>query len=288
MQFGISTHLFHSEKLAERHLREVGEHGFDRVELFACRGHFDYPNPAAVADLRDWLDSTGLVLHSVHCPIVDSLVGERWGNAYNNAAASAAARQLAVEEGLAAIEMARTVPYQFLVVHLGLPSSLKPAAADNDRQQARRSVEQLHEAASRVGVRLALEVIPNDLSTPDSLVTLIEDELELRELGICLDFGHAFIMGDLVEAIETVSGHLLTTHVHDNGGKTDDHLLPFDGRIDWLSALMTVQKVGYEGTLLFELQGTAPATSVLARTAAVRKRFEELLDAEWTRLTRDE
>ena len=37
-------------------------------------------------------------------------------------------------------------------------------------------------------------------------------------------------MGDLVDAIETVSGHLITTHVHDNRGKLDDHLAPFDGK----------------------------------------------------------
>ena len=53
--------------------------------------------------------------------------------------------------------------------------------------------------------------------------------------------------GDLVDAIETVSEHLITTHVHDNGGRTDDHLVPFDGTIDWPAALTAVQKVGYDG-----------------------------------------
>jgi sugar phosphate isomerase/epimerase len=287
VQFGISTHLFHNHPLGEQHLRDVAAHGFDRIELFATRGHFDYHDPATIAALGRWLGATGVRLHSVHAPIVESLTGTRWGPAYSNATTDQAARQLAVQEAIAAVEIARTVPYEYLVVHLGLPSSQAPSRADNDREQARRSVEQIHEAARPLGVRLALEVIPNELSTPDSLVQMIEDDLESPDIGICLDFGHASLMGDLVDAIETTAGHLITTHVHDNRGQADDHLAPFDGTIDWLPALMAVQKIGYEGTLLFELQSTEPPRTVLEHAATVRRRFEQILDGEWGPLTVD-
>lgn len=275
--FAVSTHLYHSYPLAEDQLREVASYGFDAVELFATRGHFDYHDKSAIAELGKWLDSAGVELHSVHAPIVEKVVGTHWGEAYNSAATHQAVRQQAVAEAIAALEIARTVPYKFLVFHLGVPAWPQSEGADNDRLHAMRSVEQVHEAAAGVGVQLALEVIPNTLSTAESLVRMIEDDLELRDVGICLDFGHAFLMGDLLDAIETVSGHLLTTHVHDNRGKSDDHLAPFDGRIDWLSALMSVQKVGYEGRLLFELQSQEPARTVLERAASVRRRFEQIL-----------
>lgn len=283
MQFGLSTHLYHNHPLAEPHLREVAERGFDRVELFATHGHFEYHDASAIANLGRWLQATGLRLHSVHAPIVDSLVGTKWGAPYSIATGDQAARQEAVQEAIAAVEIARVVPYEYLVVHLGIPSSQNPAPNDNNRELARRSIEQIHAAAYPLGVRLALEVIPNELSTPDSLVELIEEELELPDIGICLDFGHAAIMGDLLDAIDSVSGHLVTTHVHDNRGRQDDHLTPFEGTIDWLSALMDVQKVGYEGTLLFELQSGEPARIVLERAVAARARFEQILDGEWGR-----
>jgi sugar phosphate isomerase/epimerase len=126
-------------------------------------------------------------------------------------------------------------------------------------------------------VRVAVEVIPNRLSTPEALVRLLEDELDLPEAGICLDFGHASLMGDLVDAIETVSGLLATTHVHDNRGREDDHLPPFEGASDWDAALMALQKVGYEGRLLFEVAGADAPADVLGRTRAARARFEALL-----------
>ncbi len=283
MQFGISTHLFHGQPLAEQHLREVAGHGFDRIELFAAHGHFEYHDAATTAQLGQWLQATRLRLHSVHAPIVDNLVGTKWGAAYSIATSDQAARQNAVREAIAAIEIARSVPYEYLVVHLGIPDSQDPGPNDNNRDQARRSIEQIHAVAEPLGVRLALEVIPNELSTADSLVQMIEEELDLPGVGVCLDFGHAAIMGDLLDAIETVSGHLLTTHVHDNRGKVDDHLVPFQGTIDWLAALMDVQKVGYEGTLLFELQSSEPSRTVLERAVAARARFEQILDGEWGR-----
>ena len=124
---------------------------------------------------------------------------------------------------------------------------------------------------------VALEVIPNPLSDAASLVTMIERDLDAAHAGICLDFGHAFLLGDVADTIETVSEHLMTTHVHDNRGTKDEHLVPFDGRINWDVALMTMQKVGYDGTYLMELANTSSPADVLARAAAARARFEKLL-----------
>ena len=70
--FGISTHLYHNYRLGREHLLEIAAHGFDRVELFATRTHFDYHNPAAIADLQQWLAEAGLTLHGVHAPIGES------------------------------------------------------------------------------------------------------------------------------------------------------------------------------------------------------------------------
>ena len=71
--------------------------------------------------------------------------------------------------------------------------------------------------------------------------------------------------------------HLITTHVHDNRGKQDEHLVPFAGRINWDMALMTMQKVGYDGTYLMELANTGSPAEVLQQAQAARKRFEKLL-----------
>jgi sugar phosphate isomerase/epimerase len=277
VRFGISTHLFHDAPLGREHLEAIADAGFECVELFATRTHFAYQDEAAVARLAEWLGATGLTLHSVHAPISDSLIKGVWGTPYSNAAADAKRRAQAVQEAGHALNIARTIPYRFLVVHVGVPDEYA-SASDNVRDGARRSVEELAARAAENGVRIALEVVPNALSTPESLVRMIDEELELPALGICMDVGHAHVMsGEVADGIETVSGHLVTTHIHDNDGRRDLHLTPFAGSLDWATTLMAFQKVGYDGVLLMELANTDDPQRVLDRARRARTRFEEIL-----------
>ena len=281
MRYGISTHLYHDRPLRPGHLAELAEFGFREIELFATRGHFDYDEPSAVEAIGRALSDTGLSLHSMHAPMVDRIENGRWGRLLSTAAAEETARQRAVAECLAALAVARTIPFRFLVVHLGVPDVLA-SAGDNSPAAALRSVEEIAAAASPLGVQVAVEVIPNALSTPEQLVRLIEEDVDrpAAGAGICLDMGHAALMGDLADAIEIVSGEMVTTHVHDNRGRRDDHLVPFDGRLDWATGLMSLQKVGYEGALVFELGSTSTPRESLEKTVAVRQRFEGILQSD--------
>jgi sugar phosphate isomerase/epimerase len=275
MQFGVSTHLFHDQRLSRTHLAHIAAHGFEAVEVFATRSHFDYHDAAAIAQLGDWLKETGLALHGIHAPIVESMTaGDQWGAAISIGVSDNGKRQAAVREMDAALNIARQIPTGVFVVHLGTPTV---QGGENSRTAAFRSVEEICRLAEPIGVRVSLEVIPNAISDAASLVTMIERDLEGLRAGICLDFGHAFLMGDVPDTIETVAEHLTTTHVHDNHGKKDDHLVPFAGRINWDVALMTMQKVGYDGTYLMELARTADPEEILKKAQAARGRFEKLL-----------
>lgn len=279
MRFGISTHLYHEHRLDRGHLLELAEFGFREIELFATVGHFDYHDERRIDQLAGWLAEAGLQLHSVHAPIVAHMVNGQWGPPLSTAASAEQARVLAVGEARVAADIARRIPYSYLVAHLGVPESLQSSGGDNSQAAAIRSLEEMAAATSAVGVTLAVEVIPNRISEAERLVRMLEDDVELAPpgAGICLDMGHAFLMGDLADAIEIVSGHLVTTHVHDNAGKADDHLAPFEGSIDWPTALMSLRKVGYEGSIMFELANTSAPRTVLQRSVEVRRQFEEIL-----------
>ncbi len=274
-RYGVSTHLFHEHRLTREHLVHVAAHGFETVELFATRAHFDYRDEAAIGGLAEWLADTRLELHSVHAPIVDALQGGRWVGSYSNASNDEARRTAALRETEAALGIARHVPYRYLVVHLGMPSAEQVPPGDNHPGAARRSVEEVVAMAAAVNVKVAIEVIPNALSSAGALARLIEEELEGVDVGVCLDYGHANLMGDLGEAIETLSGHIWTTHVHDNGGKRDEHLVPFAGRIDWNLAVMETQKVGYDGVLMLEVSDTGDPVEVLRRSMQARERLDK-------------
>jgi sugar phosphate isomerase/epimerase len=284
-EYGVSTHLFHNQRLSRDHLLEIAAQGFELVEIFATRTHFDYHNPSAVADLQQWLAEAGLALQSIHAPIAERFAGGRWSGVLSIASADPLARARAVAEAERALHIARRIAVPTMVVHLGLPRT-QPRDADvgeqDTRASARRSIEELARMAAPLGVRIAVEVVPNELSRAGSLVHFVEEDVTLAEdlkggIGICLDFGHAHIDGDVVDAIEIVSEHLVATHVHDNRGRNDDHLLPFEGTIDWPAALTAVQKVGYDGPLMLEINAQGSTKETLARARQTRQRMERLL-----------
>jgi sugar phosphate isomerase/epimerase len=273
-QFGISTHLYHGQRLCRDHLLEIAAHGFEWIEVYATRTHFDYHNPASVADLQQWLAEAGLQLRSIHAPTADSFSGGRWSGTLSLASVDPETRAYTVSETERALHIARRIPTTALVAHLGVPRTQKAPAGDS-RAAAKRSIEELLRIAEPLGVQIAVEVIPNELSRAGSIVHFIEDDLD--GVGICLDFGHAHIDGDVLDAVETVSEHLIATHVHDNNGRTDDHLLPFQGTIDWAGTLLAVQKVGYEGPFMFEIVPGGSTKDTLAKARKTREQMEKLL-----------
>jgi sugar phosphate isomerase/epimerase len=225
----VSTHLYHGSPLRRDHLIEIGAFGFRAVEVFATRSHFDYHSPAAVADLQQWLAEAGLELHSVHAPPGLEQVDE-------------------VEQ---ALFVARRIPVKVLVMHL-----------EGTRDLARRRVERIAQLAEPLGVTVAIEA--SDLSRPGAALHFVEEEIEAA-VGICLDFGRAHRAGDLIDALEVVSEHLVAVR------------LPVESTIEWPSALTTVQKIGYEGALIFEVEPHGSTKETLARAKAARENMERWL-----------
>ena len=273
--FAISTYLFHPHRLDREHLVHIAAHNFEAIELFALRSHFDYGNPEAVAQLAEWLDDTRLQVTAVHAPIALAADADGLRDVCSIASSRPDVRARAVDEVRQTLELAKVLSFRQLVVHVGVPDA-HARPDDNDTAAARRSLERLMPLAEAAGVEVALEVMANRLSTPDALVELVEDVLESPAAGVCLDVGHARLLGDPVDAIEAASGHIIAAHVHDTRGARDEHLVPYDGSIDWTRTLLAFQKVGYTGPWTFELAPGPPA-AILARAAQARQRFEQRL-----------
>lgn len=273
----MSTHLFQSQLLTRDHVRDISASGFGAVVLAATRTHFDYHSESSIADLRGWLAESGLALDAVHAPVAERFGGSRPGELLNLAAADEAQRQHALDEVTRALQVARQLPFATLIVHAGVPKALQTAVGENSRDAVRRSLDALAAAAAPLGVRIAVEIIPNELSRSGSLVHLVEDALDSQDVGICLDVGHAQLEGDVGDVIEMVSEHVLAVEVHDNRGRADDHLLPFEGMIDWPGTVTALQKVGYDGTVIFEVAARGSAKETLGRARTARDRIDRLL-----------
>ena len=85
--------------------------------------------------------------------------------------------------------------------------------------------------------------------------------------GVCWDFGHAhYTMIDQREAFSALGERIVATHVHNNEGFTDSHMLPSQGTMDWKKAMGALGGVGYDNALTLEInyRPTATLTSYFA------------------------
>ena len=116
-----------------------------------------------------------------------------------------------------ALEIAEQIPFRFLVQHLGTPNE---NFSDKKFEAAMTSIEHLRAFAKPLGVRILLENIPNELSTPDRLVELIRGA-HFDDVGVCFDVGHAHMMSSVSEGFEILRNYIRSTHVHDNAKDKD-------------------------------------------------------------------
>lgn len=125
-----------------------------------------------------------------------------------------------------------------------------------------KSITQYIPVAEESNVIIALENLPfymPDLRwkfypwNADDLCELI-DSLNSPNIGACWDFGHGHMARvDQKISLETLGSRLVCTHIHDNSGGGDEHLIPMFGNIDWEKAMQTLKTIGYEGPLTLEV-----------------------------------
>jgi sugar phosphate isomerase/epimerase len=136
------------------------------------------------------------------------------------------------------------------VQHIGTANE---GFTDKKFEAAMTSIEHLRAFAKPLGVRILVENIPNELSTPDKLMEFIQ-AAHFDDVGVCFDFGHAHIVSNVAEAFEILKGAIHSTHVHDNAKDRDSHLWPGAGSIDWKEAMELLRSAPHTPPLLLEIE----------------------------------
>jgi sugar phosphate isomerase/epimerase len=169
-----------------------------------------------------------------------------------------------------ALEVAEILPFRYLVLHLGLPYEEYDLGKFD---AAFTSIEHLNIFAKERGAQLLLENIPSELSSPEHIQSFIQ--YTRLDLKVCFDTGHAHMAGGVQPAFRTLRERTAAIHVHDNHGEKDEHLLPFEGKIDWAQTIRDLRSAGGQFPIFFELNGERKEPNVLAQVQEVMDRFEQ-------------
>lgn len=271
----ISTYLYVNQKLSTSLLAEFEGAGMDGVEIFCDRTHFDYRALEQVRSLGSWFSHHRLKLHSLHSPTSRDFTQQRESHTPISISDPERVRRLdAVDEIKRALEFAERVPFRYLVQHLGTSRD----EADPRRYDAAfSSLEHLSVFARQRGVTIALENTPGTLATPDALRAFVA-QTRLSDLRFCFDAGHAHLQDGVEGSFEVMRDLVVTAHLHDNHGEKDEHLLPFEGTINWPAALKSLAQApsAPQGLpLVLELKDSGARSIPLDEMQAVFSRFEE-------------
>ncbi len=112
----------------------------------------------------------------------------------------------------------------------------------------------------------------NLICTVEECLRMIE-QLKSDQFGVLIDTGHCQINGeDLKTVLRLCQGLPLHIHLDDNHGNFDDHLVPGEGSIDFLSFADGLREINYQGYLSVELG----AKDILDPSDACKRSFDIL------------
>ena len=269
----LSTHLFLNHRLHPGLLDEAGRAGAQAIELFAARQHFDYTSREHVAELAEWFRSVPVEPFSMHAPLFpDREMGRAGAPGVNLLHPEKSRRIDAMDEIKRALEAAEYIPIRYMVIHLG---ERDDAWSPRTIEYANTALEHLGAFARPLGVRLLVENLLSDPTTPEHLVLILELG-HLDNVGVCLDVGHAHITVGVSQAIATLGSRIASVHLHDNHAQKDEHLWPGDGTIDWEATAKALKDLATPPATVLEIGNNLndAHNTVAGKIAAAFAKFE--------------
>jgi sugar phosphate isomerase/epimerase len=235
MQSALSTHVFFQQRLHPGLLDALhnagAPDGTKTIEIFAARHHFDYADRAAVRDIATWFRNTG-VAATLHQPLYLSDRGSgQWSRHVapniNLIDPEKTHRIAAMDEVKRALESAEQIPINACVLHLGYKDDPWNTRALENSLTA---IEHLKAFAHPLGVRILIENLQNEITTPEHILEILRVG-HFDRVGVCLDIGHAHLAQPeknigIDTAFELLKPRIAQLHLHDNHGTKDDHLWP--------------------------------------------------------------
>ena len=177
-----------------------------------------------------------------------------YGECYDLAAMGKGRRDDMIQDHIRGLGYAADFGCRTYTVHIGAYDSVVYKVPNETlRPLALESLEKLLPYAEKYGVVIALENAFERSNTPDEVMFYVE-HFNHPNLGCCFDSGHANVMksgknkvyGNYMKnvawwgevenydgAFERMAPAMVTCHLHDNDGLSDQHLVPEAGTENW-------------------------------------------------------
>lgn len=224
-------------------IRKAREIGFDSIDIFADPLDIEIKERKLI---RDECDRAGLPIVSVACVAVGLID-------FNPSV-----QRFHTERVKAYLDMAYEFEAKNLLLVLGEYIWQKEViAAAEQWRTAVTNIRRLGEYAADLGLEIALELEPFDLSLLNDVESMARfiAEVDLPTVGANLDISHLMLAKQPPELIDRLRGSVKHIHISDCDGKVHGDLPPGRGAVDFPPYLNAIKNLGLDDvTMSIELE----------------------------------
>lgn len=200
-------------------------------------------NKQRVSTLKNIGKSYGLK-YSVHAPFAD----------INIASPSESMLKAMLKRMKESISYASDLNAHMWVFHPGLKTGVSMFYPGMDWLQNLKTTRLLLKIARDYGVKIAIENVPEPYPF---LMKNVEDFTKFYEeinedIGLVFDVGHANLNGQIERFLTVFEDKIVHMHLHDNNGKSDQHLGIGFGNIDWKNVAHALERISYDKAVIIE------------------------------------
>ena len=225
------------------------EMGCTTVQMYRSRAGNDlgHRGEITVRQMQEYVWQSGLMCDSLH---------GLYGNDIDPSNPDESLRRAAVRTFQVEGELATQLGGPLVVVHcsgIGATHATGDELAIRTRQLSR-SIDELRQHGLAHGIRYAFENLPpyHHIGADVGQLADLLGEAGDDTVGMCFDVAHANLAGDPIAATRRAGKKIIYVHACDNLGKTDDHLMPFTGEIDYLAFAHALRDIEYDGVVMLE------------------------------------
>lgn len=245
------------EKVMETYIAMAASLGIKRMSIDAVTLAKMTDTPEFARQVRRSAEAHNIAFFDAHAPHapVDSLGNPYPGGVEHSTGVMLRSLHAAAEAGIKILTM-HTARTRLVGNYAPETGPIMDLDLDGAVERTLRQLDVLIPEAEKLGMIIALENIVLPSSTAEHIMRILE-KARHPHLGLCYDAGHALIMErqpdkDLTkiagwircgwpedtvvcqeDQLDIMLNEIVTTHLHDNDGHGDLHLLPGDGIADW-------------------------------------------------------
>ena len=262
MKLGVTSGSY--ARFGEDRYQRMKEHGYDYCDLNLANTNLPFYHcseeelTVMIADEKKLAEEAGISFCQIHGP---------WRHPPRDTTAEERAERK--EKMLRSLQIAGLLGSKYVVIHPIMPFGAKDwIEPERTFQMNVDFFRALIPEAKKWGVGIAIENMPMrsfPLATPEAVLKMVE-AVDDPTVQVCLDTGHcAVVEMQPGAAVRQLGDRLKVLHVHDNNGKSDLHMIPYTGVINWEDFAAALKETGFSG--VFSVESSAPKAQVNTEAA---------------------